>query len=108
MTDSVDARSVGSNCQYLQIGYAYCVAVSGTGSSATTTTTTSSAPAPTRSGTASNCSKYYTVQSGDSCQAIDDKFGITFATLYKWNTNIGSNCESLWVGYSLCVAGGPA
>jgi len=35
------------------------------------------------------------VQSGDSCQKIDDQFTITFAQLYKWNSNIGSDCANL-------------
>jgi len=99
---------VGSNCLNLWLGYAYCVAgpASTVSPSAAASPTTSTAP--TRTGTASGCSTYYTVQSGDSCQKIEDTFAVTFQQLYNWNTNIGSNCESLWVGYSVCVAGGPS
>jgi len=96
---------VGSDCENLWLGYAYCV--SGPTPTSSSATAVQTSAAPTRTGTASGCSGYYTVNSGDSCQKIEDQFGVTFANLYKWNTNIGSNCEALWVGYSICVAGGP-
>lgn len=59
---------------------------------------------PTQSGIASNCDEYYTVVSGDLCSKIETQFDITFAQLYQWNPAIGSNCESLWMGYAVCVA----
>jgi LysM repeat protein len=77
--------------------YAYCV------KGPASTTSSGGATAPTQSGEAANCNHYYTVQSGDSCSAIETQFGITFQQLYQWNPAIGSNCESLWVGYAVCV-----
>lgn len=71
------------------------------------TTTMTAAPTPSGvlpNGTLSNCKKYYTVQSGDSCAAIESTFSITFAQLYAWNPSIGSNCEFLDVGVIYCVA----
>ncbi|KIM94593.1 carbohydrate-binding module family 50 protein, partial [Oidiodendron maius Zn] len=89
---------VGSNCEDLVIGDAYCV--QGPASSGTTTI---SLPAPTQSGLASNCDQYYTVASGDSCAGIETQFNVTFAQLYQWNPAIGSNYQSLWPGYGICV-----
>jgi len=86
--------SIGSNCEYLAIGNTYCVA-----KSAETTTTTSRQPTQTPS-----CTKSHTVVSGDSCAAIDTKYGITFTQLYAWNPSIGSNCEYLAIGNTYCVA----
>ncbi|PCG89476.1 hypothetical protein PENOC_106380 [Penicillium occitanis (nom. inval.)] len=88
--------SIGSSCTNLWIGYAYCVK-----GPATTATTTS--VGPTQTGIAANCDKYHNVVTGDSCAAIEDEYGITFAQLYKWNPAIGSNCETLDVGYAVCV-----
>ncbi|KAL2795770.1 hypothetical protein BJX66DRAFT_336675 [Aspergillus keveii] len=52
---------------------------------------------------ASNCNRYYTVVSGDSCAKIESSYSVTFAQLYEWNPAIGANCGSLWVGYDVCV-----
>ena len=91
--------AVGSNCQSLWLGYAYCVR----GPAASSSITPTSSAAPTQSGIVSNCNKFYTVQSGDSCAGIESQFSITFAQLYQWNPSIGSNCQSLYVGYAVCV-----
>lgn len=40
---------------------------------------------PTQTGIVVSCKQYYTVQSGDSCAAIDAESAITFAQLYQWN-----------------------
>lgn len=97
---------MGDNCQSLWVGYAYCVqGPASTTTTAVTSTVSSAGPsAPTQTGITSSCTKYYTVQSGDSCYAIETQYSITFAQLYQWNPAIGSNCESLWVGYAVCVA----
>lgn len=50
-----------------------------------------------------NCNKFYDVQSGDSCAAIQSSYSITFAQLYSWNPAIGSNCQYLDVGDYICV-----
>lgn len=68
---------VGSNCQSLWLGEAYCVK----GPAASTTATTAAPPAPTQSGIASNCDAYHTVVSGDSCAKIETEYNDTFAEL---------------------------
>ncbi|KAF2719531.1 carbohydrate-binding module family 50 protein [Polychaeton citri CBS 116435] len=96
--------SVGSDCTNLWLGYAYCVEGPAPSTTSTKPTSTGSGPAsPTQSGIASNCDKYYTVVSGDSCDKIETQYSITFQQLYAWNPAIGSNCQSLWVGYAVCV-----
>lgn len=52
---------------------------------AMTTQTITSSIGPTPSGTVSSCQQFYTVQSGDSCAAIEANFDITFAQFYSWN-----------------------
>lgn len=100
--------AIGSNCENLWAGYAYCVAISG-GSTTTPTITTTPTAAPTQTGMVEGCTQIYTVVSGDSCSSIQTQFSISFATFYSWNPSVGSNCEGLWLGYGYCVAapGGP-
>lgn len=64
-----------------------------------------SSAAPTQTGVVSNCNRYYTVQSGDSCQGIVNKYAGEFSLpdFYTWNPAVGSGCSSLWVGYAVCV-----
>ncbi|KAI1114379.1 hypothetical protein F5Y14DRAFT_175542 [Nemania sp. NC0429] len=91
--------SIGSNCENLWLGYAYCVSAP----SDTTSGGRGGPAAPTQTGTAPNCNKYYTVQSGDGCDKIEAQFGITLQQLYQWNPAIGADCTNLWLGYAICV-----
>ena len=97
--------TVGANCENLWLGYAYCVEgpTSATGSGSPTTTTTEGPSAPTQSGIASDCDEYYVIASGDSCSKVETQFNDTFTELYRWNPAIGDDCQSLWVGYAICV-----
>ncbi|KAL6230178.1 hypothetical protein BDW75DRAFT_248902 [Aspergillus navahoensis] len=101
--------SIGETCTNLRHGYAYCVqgpsttTTTATATTTTTKTTPNAAPSQTQTGIAPNCNKFYTVVSSDSCVKFESSYGITFAQLYKWNPAIGANCESLWVGYDVCV-----
>ncbi|KAF4229628.1 hypothetical protein CNMCM8980_007194 [Aspergillus fumigatiaffinis] len=76
---------------------------SSTTPSTTATSPSSTAPTPTES--SFPCSKEYTIVSGDSCAAVESKFGIIFAQFYSWNPDIGSNCEYPQIGNTYCVAG---
>ncbi|XDG02515.1 hypothetical protein ABKA04_002130 [Annulohypoxylon sp. FPYF3050] len=95
--------SIGSNCENLWLGYAYCVSAP----PSSTTSGGSGPAAPTQSGEAANCNKYYTVQSGDSCDKIESQFDITFQQLYQWNPAIEADCTNLWLGYAICVGVSP-
>ncbi|KAI1860784.1 uncharacterized protein JN550_011246 [Neoarthrinium moseri] len=99
--------AVGTDCANLWPGYAYCV--QGPASSPTTSampTSTSggvSPPGPTQDGASSSCKQWHTVVDGDGCWAIANDNGIALDDFYSWNPSIGSNCENLWLGYSVCV-----
>ncbi|KAL4958979.1 uncharacterized protein BDV14DRAFT_194147 [Aspergillus stella-maris] len=93
--------SVGSECSNLWLGYAYCV--DGPTSTATITASTTGPDAPTQTGIAADCTKYHTVKAGDSCANIQFTYDVTFAQLYKWNPAIGEGCETLVIGYAVCV-----
>ncbi|OGM50928.1 hypothetical protein ABOM_000718 [Aspergillus bombycis] len=96
--------SISSTCNNLWLGYAYCVKGPGSSTTPTATSSNESSSGPTQTGTASKCNQYHTVVSGDSCDHIETTYGISFAQLYEWNPEIGSNCQTLRVGYSVCVA----
>ncbi|EJD47191.1 Aldo/keto reductase [Auricularia subglabra TFB-10046 SS5] len=52
------------------------------------------------------CSQFYTAVAGDTCDAIDRKFGITLQTFLSLNPNVNAQCTNLQVGTQYCVAGG--
>lgn len=58
----------------------------------TTSTTSPAAPSnsPTMPGVAANCDKFYKVSSGDQCDIISSKFGISTAQLKNWNSEINT------------------
>lgn len=81
-------------------------ATSTVGSTVVSTTVSSiSSVALTQTSITYKCNRYYTVQSGDSCQGIVDKCNekFTLSDFYTWNPAVGSDCSSLWVGYTVCV-----
>lgn len=59
---------------------------------------------PTQSGTISDCGLFYNVVSGDTCNSITLRFGISTVELQKLNTFIWDNCTNLWLDNSVCVA----
>ncbi|KAF8846702.1 hypothetical protein BDZ45DRAFT_608551 [Acephala macrosclerotiorum] len=58
----------------------------------------------TQIGIVSSCTDYYVTKSGDSCASIEAAYGISIAEFYAWNPAVGSNCESLWLDETYCVA----
>ena len=59
--------------------------------------------AETQPGTIDTCKRWYVVAAGDSCWSITNNYGIALVDYYKWNPGVGSGCESLWLGYAVCV-----
>ncbi|KAI0449632.1 carbohydrate-binding module family 50 protein [Xylaria acuta] len=98
--------AVGSSCMTLIPGDYVCVGII-TSSATTTTTTTSgngiSTPAPVQTGIATNCNRFYLVQSGDVCDTIVAKYGIALSNFYAWNPAVGSSCTTLIPGDYVCV-----
>lgn len=54
----------------------------------TTTTISATGPTPTMPGIADNCDGFYKISSGDLCDTIAQKHGITVAQLRSWNSQI--------------------
>ncbi|KAJ3843541.1 hypothetical protein EV361DRAFT_948213 [Lentinula raphanica] len=54
-------------------------------------------------GTPSVCSDEYTVESGDICITIANKYNITVAQLESANPEIDAFCDNLQVGEVLCI-----
>ncbi|KAF7372877.1 Non-Catalytic module family EXPN protein [Mycena sanguinolenta] len=52
------------------------------------------------------CTSTYTVVSGDTCNAIASKTGVSVATIEADNPSINSGCTNLQIGQVLCLSGG--
>ncbi|KAF4946570.1 hypothetical protein FGADI_11084 [Fusarium gaditjirri] len=104
--------SVGSSCTDLWANAWACVFVIGHKPSTTTKAATSTKPtatsdlkySPTQSGIAKNCNKYHQVQKTTTCISIEKYYKLPLADFYKWNPAVGKNCQSLLVGYWVCVS----
>ncbi|PYI10815.1 hypothetical protein BO78DRAFT_393791 [Aspergillus sclerotiicarbonarius CBS 121057] len=108
-------------------GYAYCVGIgpvvptttSTTSTSTTSTSTTSTSkssastgdPAPhgpTMTGIPANCNRWYIVQKGDTCYAVEKAFGLSPQQFHQWNPAVSLDCQvNFWPGYAYCVGVGP-
>ncbi|KUI66076.1 hypothetical protein VM1G_02487 [Cytospora mali] len=99
--------SLFTNCSNLLTGIDYCVAtvVATTTSTAVATSTAVPAPTQTVTGTTSTCYEWYVVQSGDSCENIEDQYGITLAYFRSLNTYVDAACDNIWADYAYCVNG---
>lgn len=81
------------------------------GSPGSTNGTSSSETPPTSTnntgqilpGTAANCTNFYVVQAGDTCNIVDARNNITLDTLKQLNTEISPACDNLVIGQGLCV-----
>ncbi|KAK4195984.1 LysM domain-containing protein [Triangularia verruculosa] len=100
-------NEINTSCSNLWLDYYVCVGVPGVVPSPTTTSTTSSAPSPTVSpvmpGYASNCNRWDKVRSGDQCDTLAGRNGISVTQLRNWNTQINAQCNNLWLDYYVCV-----
>lgn len=81
--------SIKTDCNNLLKDYYACVGVPG-----------AETPMP---GIVSNCSRFYKVVSGDSCDGIAQKQGITVANFRRWNTEINAGCTNLWLDALVCT-----
>jgi hypothetical protein len=104
--------SVGNDCRGMQAGVNVCVGLIGGKPPTTTTqkpTTTTSAgngiqtPQPTQPGMVTNCEKFHYVAPGVTCSQIISYNKITLANFVKWNSGVGSNCQSMWAETNVCV-----
>ncbi|KAJ7642028.1 RlpA-like double-psi beta-barrel-protein domain-containing protein-containing protein [Roridomyces roridus] len=75
--------AINALCTNLQIGQVLCVSGS--------------------TGGGGGCPQHYTVVSGDTCSAIETRFGISDASLHSMNPSINGGCTNLQIGQVLCV-----
>ncbi|KAK4118091.1 carbohydrate-binding module family 50 protein [Parathielavia appendiculata] len=101
---------VGSNCAGLWLDTYVCIAAKSRLPTTTTMTTSTTrtgngiaTPTPTQPGMVNNCDTFYKVVSGDGCQSIATRFGISLANFIAWNSGVGQNCQSLWLDTYVCV-----
>ncbi|KAL4860890.1 hypothetical protein BDV12DRAFT_204586 [Aspergillus spectabilis] len=104
--------SVTETCGNFLVERSYCVEAFGEPESTTTqppttttaTTTTAGPPGPTQPGQIGTCNWWDLVQSGDSCNTYIQKYpGLTLADLVEWNSEIGAQCQFLWIDYYICT-----
>ncbi|KAK4496423.1 hypothetical protein PRZ48_012403 [Zasmidium cellare] len=105
----------GDSCDQIETKYGISASqfskwnpsITPTTTSPKTTTTNSgngiNTPTPTQSGMATDCNRFDLVQTGDTCDAIATKFDIPIAKFYAWNPAVGSSCQTLLIGYYVCV-----
>ncbi|KAJ1323118.1 peptidoglycan DL-endopeptidase LytF [Microdochium nivale] len=70
-----------------------------------TTTTTGPAPSnsPAMPDIPSNCDRFHKIVSGDNCDALGTKYGISFTQIRSWNPEVNDKCTNLWLDYYVCV-----
>lgn len=98
---------IDSSCSNLWADTAYCVSSAQLGASIKTSSSTAVAtvapPGPTNEGASTACAKWHVVQSGDSCDAIASRYGITFAQFRSWNPWVNEGCTNIWPDFAYCV-----
>ncbi|KAL4998532.1 hypothetical protein BDV10DRAFT_201217 [Aspergillus recurvatus] len=99
--------SITASCGNFLAEHSYCVEAFGEPeptSTTATTTTTAGPPGETQPGQIETCNRWDLVQSGDSCDTFTAKYpGVTLEDLIAWNSEIGAQCQYLWVGYYICT-----
>lgn len=77
-------------------------------SEGTSTTRMTTPPGPTFTGSPSNCNSWYLIKSGDNCDNVPKRFGITRAEFLSYNPAISQDCTvNFWLGQAYCVGLGP-
>ncbi|KFY47397.1 hypothetical protein V495_01947 [Pseudogymnoascus sp. VKM F-4514 (FW-929)] len=95
---------ISADCSNLWLDYYVCVHVAG----ATTTSPgepepTSGGPSPQMPGLDANCDNFHKIASGDQCDVIETKYGISDNQFKSWNSEINAECSNLWLDYYVCV-----
>ncbi|GKZ34453.1 hypothetical protein AbraIFM66950_004728 [Aspergillus brasiliensis] len=102
--------AIGTSCKYLDVDDAVCIGVPGAStptptSSGATSTATNTTPSPLMPSTVADCTKYYYVVDGDTCETIEAAYDITAAQFSEWNPYVsnGSDCQHLWLDTYICI-----
>ncbi|ORX36354.1 hypothetical protein BD324DRAFT_628452 [Kockovaella imperatae] len=76
----VNEADIDENCENLQPGETICLGVAG-----------------------QDCTKVYTVKSGDTCEWLMATYGMSNTTLWSNNPQIDPECTNIYIGEVLCV-----
>ncbi|KAK1779165.1 hypothetical protein QBC45DRAFT_432873 [Copromyces sp. CBS 386.78] len=103
---------INADCSNLWLDYYVCVHIPGAVTQKPTTTTmatstSTAAPAATNSpqmpGIVADCDGYHKIVSGDQCDTIATKYGITTDMFLSYNSYVNAQCSNLWLDYYVCV-----
>ncbi|KAF2030399.1 hypothetical protein EK21DRAFT_40677, partial [Setomelanomma holmii] len=100
--------SAGSTCGGMWAEAYACVSIIGQTPTTPTPTPTKPptgvvTPSPVQPGMVAGCKKFDYVNSGDTCDVIIKRNGITLADFTKWNSGVGSDCRTMWGEAYVCV-----
>jgi LysM domain len=98
--------AVGTSCNSLIAGYYVCVGVNGHPTRPSMPSYTSvvyPTPTPFMPGAIGNCRNWYLVVSGDTCDWVTAKTGVSFPTIRQLNTGVNSACTNLPLGDYICI-----
>jgi LysM repeat protein len=97
-------NNVGTACNGLWADAYVCVSIIGHTPTPTNPGNGIATPSPTQPGMVSNCDAFYRIVTGDSCDSIASKNGISVAQLASWNSVGGTACNGLWANTYICVS----
>ncbi|CAG7555730.1 unnamed protein product [Fusarium equiseti] len=97
---------VGKTCQYLLAHYWVCVMTDDykPAPSPTSPSNGIKTPSPIQDGVHKNCNKFHQVQKTTTCASINSYYNLPLNDFYSWNPSVGTKCQSLLVGYWVCVS----
>jgi hypothetical protein len=92
-------------------GYSSSVGVqpsttSGPSGGASPPSTPVATPSPFQTGMVGDCTNFYLVASGDTCNSITTAVGISLSDFYTWNPAVGSSCKTLFLDNNVCIGVG--
>ncbi|KAK2013714.1 hypothetical protein LZ32DRAFT_675836 [Colletotrichum eremochloae] len=96
--------SIGATCTGLWANAYACVSIVGHTPSPTTTGNGIATPTPTQATIVNNCDAFYFVVTGDNCESIASKHGITVEQFRTWNPSVGATCTGIWANAYACVS----
>ncbi|KAK3933515.1 hypothetical protein QBC46DRAFT_326379 [Diplogelasinospora grovesii] len=92
-----------NQCSTLLSGFFVCIGLTGAPATITSGTPFGPTPTPVQTGMVSSCSRFYLVESGDSCSMIATDAGITLTQFYSMNPAVGTSCQDLEAGVYVCI-----
>nr|CDP29028.1 Putative protein of unknown function [Podospora anserina S mat+] len=95
---------VKSDCTLLWLDYYVCISIVGHTPTPVNPGNGIQTPTPYQSGMTTSCKTFHFVQSGQTCQTITQRYGITQANFVKWNPAVKNDCTGMWANAYVCVA----